>query len=120
MKDKQIGHFFILELGDDITSEDWVEHIDLLVNFWATIFLEEDPYKGDPYGPHFTIIGLEKEDFERWLKLFSDISDEVYVSEIANKFKEKGQFYSEDFMRRLNSYRNIEDLNRLKSKIGWE
>ncbi len=71
MKDEQIGHFFVLELGEDITNEDWKEHIETLVDFWATVFLDEELYFSDPYGPHFTIIGLGKEDFTRWIELFS-------------------------------------------------
>jgi len=120
MLDKDIGHFFILELGDDLTNEDWVDHISRLVDFWGTIFLEERLYNSDPYGPHFTIIGLEKEHFTRWMKLFNETADEIYIPVIAQKFKEEGLHYSEDFMRRLNEERNLEDLKRLKSKIGWE
>ncbi len=118
--DKQLGHFFVLELGDDITSEEWTEHIDLLVSFWASIFLDEARYKGDPYGPHFSIVGLEKEDFKRWVELFSEICDEVYVPNISKLFKNKGLFYAKDFMRRIDEDRNLKDLTRLKSKIGWE
>jgi len=117
MKDTQIGHFFVLELGEDITSEDWTEHIDLLVDFWASVFLGDTLYKSDPYGPHFTIIGLGKEDFTRWVELFSESAYKVYIPEIADQFREKGISYSEDFMQKLNSDSN---LKALKSAINWE
>ena len=120
MDDAQLNHFFALELGEDIESTEWVEHIDLLVNFWASVFMGEERYKGDPYGPHFTIIGLKQEDFKRWVELFSQISDEVYTPDIAKLFKDKANYYADDFMRRLNTARKEEDLKRLKSKIGWE
>lgn len=120
MEDAQLNHFFALELGEDIKSTEWVEHIDLLVNFWASVFMDEERYKGDPYGPHFTIIGLEQKDFDKWVELFSEISEEVYTPEIATLFKEKALYYAQDFMRRLNTSRKEEDLKRLKSKIGWE
>ncbi|WP_309499180.1 group III truncated hemoglobin [Sulfurovum sp.] len=116
MKDAQIGHFFILELGDDITSEDWTEHIDTLVNFWATVFLDDTLYYSDPYGPHFSIVGLQREDFTRWIELFSQSADQVYMPQMADLFKEKGIFYSKDFMQRLNSDNNAKDF---KSAVSW-
>ena len=117
MRDAQIGHFFVLDLGEDITSEEWTEHIDLLVDFWASVFLGDTLYKSDPYGPHFSIIGLQREDFKRWIELFSESANKVYVPEIANLFREKGISYSKNFMQRLNS---DSDLKALKSAISWE
>ena len=120
MLDNDIGHFFTLELGDELTNEDWIDHISRLVDFWGTVFLEERLYKSDPYGPHFTIIGLEKENFTRWMHLFNETADEIYIPVIANKFKEKGLHYSKDFMNRINKERKLKDLKRLKSSISWE
>ncbi len=120
MLDNDIGHFFTLELGDELTNEDWIDHISRLVDFWGTVFLEERLYKSDPYGPHFTIIGLEKEHFTRWMHLFNETADEIYIPVIANKFKEKGLHYSKDFMNRINKERKLKDLKRLKSSISWE
>ena len=117
MEDEQIGHFFVLELGEDITNEDWEDHISRLVDFWATLFLEEELYFSDPYGPHFTITDLGKEDFTRWIELFSKTADEVYIPQISKQFKEKGIAYSKDFMERLHKDK---DLNTLKSSINWE
>lgn len=117
MKDEEIGHYFELELGDDIESEEWREHIDILVTFWATLFLDETLYFSDPYGPHFTIVGLKREDFKKWIELFSQTADQVYIPEIADQFKEKGVYYSKDFMRRLSADSNTENL---KSTVSWE
>lgn len=117
MDNEQIGHYFIVELGEDIENEEWKKHIDILVAFWATVFLDEELYFSDPYGPHFTIIGLEKEDFMQWIALFSKTADQVYTPEIANRFKEKGIYYSKDFMQRLNEYNGVESL---KSAMTWE
>lgn len=117
MKDEQIGHYFLLELGDDIENEEWKDHIDTLVNFWTTVFLDEELYFSDPYGPHFTIVGLKQEDFTHWIALFSETADEVYTPEIAEQFKEKGIYYSKDFIQRLNADNHIENL---KSAMTWE
>jgi len=101
MKDEQIGHYFLLELGEDITNDEWTRHIDILVDFWARVFLDDPLYDSDPYGPHFTIIGLSRADFESWVKLFSATADTIYVPEVAKRFKEKALSYSEEFMERL-------------------
>lgn len=101
MKDEQIGHFFVLELGEDIENEEWVKHIDILVDFWASVFLDDPEYTSDPYGPHFSIIDLQPEDFVQWIALFSQTASFVYVAEISKQFEEKARAYSEDFMRRL-------------------
>lgn len=109
MKDEQIGHYFLLELGEDITNYEWTKHIDILVDFWARVFLDDPLYDSDPYGPHFTIIGLSKADFDSWVKLFSESADKIYVPEVANLFKEKGRAYSEEFMQRLKVTPEISD-----------
>ena len=117
MKNEEIGHYFVLELGDDIENEEWKDHIDTLVNFWTTVFLDEELYFSDPYGPHFTIVGLKQEDFTHWIKLFSETAEELYTPEIAEQFKEKGIYYSKDFIQRLNADNHIENL---KSAMTWE
>lgn len=117
MRDPQIGHFFILELGEDITGEDWIGHIGILVDFWATVFLDDTLYYSDPYGPHFSIIGLQREHFNRWMELFSHTADQVYAPEISKLFKEKGIAYSEDFIQRLSAGNHLKDL---KSAMSWE
>lgn len=117
MKDPLIGHFFILELGEDLSGEDWIEHIHLLVDFWSTVFLDDTLYYSDPYGPHFTIVGLEDEHFKRWLELFSDTSHQIYTPQIAAQFTQKGLEYAQDFMQRLSQGK---DTNNLKSKTSWE
>jgi len=101
LQDEKIGHFFVLELGEDIENEEWVKHIDILVDFWASVFLDDPEYTSDPYGPHFSIIDLQANDFKRWIALFSQIAKKVYIADIAKDFEEKAVFYAEDFMRRL-------------------
>ncbi len=112
MDDEQIGHYFLLELGEDITNYEWVKHIDILVDFWAKVFLDDPLYNSDPYGPHFTIVGLTKEDFTQWVKLFSQSADSIYVPEISSKFKEKAIMYAEEFIERLK-------VNPESSELFW-
>ena len=101
LNDKDIGNIFLVEFGDDITNEEWTEHIELLVNFWDSVFLDETAYNGDPFGPHFTIVNLKNDHFKPWVDLFTATANEIYVPKVAALFKEKGELYSKEFIHRL-------------------
>ena len=96
--DDILGPFFIHELGDDIEDEDWVEHIDLLADFWLAKMLGENTYYGNFIGAHIKLPHIKKENFQRWVKLFSATADEVYVPDLAERFKKKGLQFSKEFM----------------------
>ncbi len=89
IEDQELGPFFINEIGDDITDEDWIEHIELLADFWLAQLLGEDTYYGNFVGAHVKMPPIKRESFARWLELFSQTADEVYVSETAELFKQK-------------------------------
>ena len=101
LNDKTIGTIFLTEFGDDMTHEEWTEHIELLVNFWYAVFIDETAYNGDPFGPHFTIVDLKKSHFKPWVDLFTLTANEIYVPDIAILFKEQGEHYSKLFIDRL-------------------
>lgn len=101
LQDEKLAPFFIEHLGDDFTSERWSTHMALLTDFWATLALGVDDYKGAPFPPHAQIEGLDKEAFETWIKLFFVSVDKVFIEEIALKFKEKSSIIASNFMRNL-------------------
>ncbi len=96
--DQELGPFFIDELGDDITSEDWIDHIELLADFWLAKLLGESTYIGNFVGAHIKVPHIKKESFMRWIELFSATADEVYIPDIAELFKKKGVQLSKQFM----------------------
>jgi len=98
IKDEILGPYFIHELGDDIRSEEWVEHIDLLADFWLAKMLGEKTYKGNFIGAHIKLPQISRESFDSWLKLFSLSVDEVFVPEIAEVFKKKATLFSLQFI----------------------
>lgn len=101
IKDDVLGPFFIHQLGDDITGEEWIEHVELLADFWLAELLGQKTYKGNIYGAHIKVPHINRESFDRWIKLFSKSADEVYTPEISDRFKKKGVFFSEEFIRYL-------------------
>jgi len=101
IKDEQVGSFFIEKLGDDLKSEKWVKHLETLTSFWATVPLQDFTYKGNPFAPHAQIKGISSQAFQRWLELFFQTLDTIYVEEIANSFKLRSQVIAGNFMRNL-------------------
>jgi hemoglobin len=89
IKDQELSPFFIDEIGDDIRSEEWAEHIELLADFWLAKLLGEDTYYGNFVGAHVKMPHIKRESYARWLELFSQTADEVYLSDTAELFKKK-------------------------------
>ena len=102
MRDEVLGPFFIHELGDDITDEDWVDHIELLADFWLAKLLGENTYYGNFIGAHIKLPLISRESFVSWIKLFSESADEVYIPKVSTRFKEKGILFSEQFISEWN------------------
>lgn len=101
LADETVGSFFIEKLGTELTSEAWAEHIDILTNFWAGIYLGDTEYRGAPFVPHMQLEGLKRTTFEQWLKLFFKTLDSIYIPEIADQFKSRATLIAGNFMRNL-------------------
>lgn len=97
MLDPDLGPYFINELGDDIANKEWVDHIELLADFWLAKILGEDTYYGSFIGAHVKMPTIHKETFTRWEDLFSVAADEVYTADIAQLFKKKALQFSKQF-----------------------
>ena len=102
--DDDLGPYFRDELGDDLTSKEWLDHIELLADFWLAKLLGEDTYYGSFIGAHVKMPHIRRESFTRWLELFSKTADAVYIPEVAERFKKKGVQFSNQF---LNSKKKI-------------
>ena len=104
MEDQDLGPYFINELGDDITNKEWIDHIELLADFWLAKLLGEDTYYGNFVGAHVKMPHIKKETVSIWLDLFSLTVDEIYVQDVAEGFKKKGAQLTKEF---LNSKKKI-------------
>ncbi len=101
LKDDIVGPFFIAKLGEDMKNEHWEPHLELLVNFWASIALGDGSYRGNPFAPHMYLGELSREVFQQWLKLFFATLDDVYEPHKADFFKERSSIIAGNFMRNL-------------------
>jgi truncated hemoglobin YjbI len=96
--DKVLAPYFFEELGDDLKSEEWLDHIELLVNFWLAKINGEDTYFGNFIGAHAKMRHIHKEAYNDWLVLFSLSSDETYIPEVSNIFKKKAFQFVRQFL----------------------
>lgn len=101
LKDDILSPFFIKALGNDLKSPKWYEHLNTLNNFWLMMMLGEKNYWGSPFPPHAFIGPLYPETYERWLKLFKEVVNELFVEEIADKFYSKAAVLAEQFKENL-------------------
>lgn len=101
LEDKQLAPYFIKALGKDIENKTWQEHIELLSDFWATMVIDEyNEYNGTPYSIHDNM-GIEKRDFARWMKIFSNTLDEIYEDKPKQKFLKVALIMKDSLSKRL-------------------
>ena len=101
LKDELVADFFIDKLGDEMISDEWQRHLDLLTDFWMSTLLGDSAYKGQPVKPHLHMEGLQRATFERWIELFFETVDKYYTKETADIFKVRSQSIANNFMRVL-------------------
>jgi len=99
-EDTDVSKVFKARLGEDLTSPVWKKHTDLLTNFWSMIALQDPAYQGNPMMAHFDM-GLTKEMFPIWIKLFFETIDSVYEEDQGIIFKSRAENIATNFMRNL-------------------
>lgn len=82
MNNQKIGMFFtdVVILNLDI-------HLPKIIDFWCSLLLGHNVYKGNPMVKHIALNRLERmtdEHFETWLNLWNDTIRKMYVGPVAN------------------------------------
>jgi hemoglobin len=80
-EDEILSPVFNKALGDD-----WTPHLTKLVEFWSTIVLGSNSFKGNVYGTHMALTGIEPAHFERWLGLFEKTVRQLFDEPAAAQF----------------------------------
>lgn len=101
LKDDLLSPFFTRALGDDLKNGKWHEHLNTLVNFWMLMMEGEKNYWGDPFPPHAFLGPLSPETFQRWLQLFKETTDRLFIPEISDKFYSKADKLAKQFQEYL-------------------
>ncbi len=87
-KDELLGPIF----NSHISNDHWKEHLDKLTDFWETNLFGIQKFKGSPTQKHLNVdknlnYTIEQLHFGRWLQLWFETIDELYIGEFADKAK---------------------------------
>lgn len=71
---------------DGAIGADWEPHLARMVDFWCSVMLSSAEFKGNVYGKHMALQGVEAEHFRRWLGLFEAHVRRLFAPEVAEGF----------------------------------
>ncbi len=87
MEDKLIGGFFTEDVIPDLNL-----HLPVIINFWDSLLFDTNTYKGNPMIKHIVLNRrkpMQPEHFTRWLKLWHQTIDSLYIGPVAENAKER-------------------------------
>jgi hemoglobin len=73
-------------LFDGAIGSHWPPHLERMVDFWCTVMLSSGDFKGNVYGKHMQIEGVEPDHFRRWLTLFEANVGRLFAPDVAEQF----------------------------------
>lgn len=82
--DKDLGHIFARVIGE--SDAEWEPHLQHMYDFWSSIMLSSNRYRGNPMQKHKNLPEFDPSLFNRWLELFAQTAREIHTSEIAEKY----------------------------------
>jgi hemoglobin len=71
---------------DGAIGSHWEPHLERMVDFWCSVMLASGEFKGNVYGKHMALQGIEPEHFRRWLSLFEAHVRRLFQPEVADEF----------------------------------
>lgn len=107
LTDDMIGYLFV-----DIAKLDLEAHIPEITDFWDTILLGGQSYRGGAFRPHAALnaqVRLRSGHFERWLQLWRRSIDELFAGPRAEQAKAHALRVARAFHSRLETLPSAED-----------
>lgn len=95
----------LADIFNGVIQDQWPTHLEKMYTFWQTVLLREHTYYGSPFTPHAEL-PVQKEHFERWIKLFHETLDEYFHGEKADEAKWRAERMAEMFLHKINYYQN--------------
>jgi hemoglobin len=77
-------------LGPVFSHVDWPHHLPIMYNFWSSMILGDQTYRGNPLQKHLPL-AIDKNHFGQWLVLFRKTVDENFEGERAEEIKMRAQ-----------------------------
>ncbi|WP_343021612.1 group III truncated hemoglobin [Flavobacterium sp. PL12] len=104
-KDTFIGPIFNEKIGNG-----WPDHLEKMYRFWQTILLEVHSYSGSPFPPHKQL-PVAKEHFKRWMEIFTETTDNLFLGPVADEAKFRAKNMAEMFNYKIEYFRNAAKQN---------
>jgi hemoglobin len=79
---------------NDVAKIDWQHHLPNMYDFWETLLLGKQAFKGNPMLKHLQLskqTEMSKIHFDTWLSLWTETIDELYKGETAEEAKQKAE-----------------------------
>ena len=70
---------------------DWPAHLRTLTDFWCSVALRANRYRGNPMGVHRALSGIGEAHFQRWLALWRDTVPRLVEPEGAARLIEHAE-----------------------------
>src|SRR5688572_25852145 len=79
---------------------DWSFHLPIMYNFWSSMLLGDQTYKGNPLVKHMPL-PIEPKHFSRWLELFHETVNENFNGEKADEAKMRARSIADIFQYKM-------------------
>ena len=87
-------------LGPVFSHVDWPQHLPIMYNFWSSMLLGDQSYRGNPLQKHLPL-AIEGSHFDRWLSLFTETVDMHFQGERADEIKMRARSIAGIFQMRM-------------------
>ena len=87
-------------LGPVFSHVDWPHHLPIMYNFWSSMLLGDQSYRGNPLQKHLPL-SIEGKHFNQWLKLFTETVDENFAGDKADEVKMRAESIAGIFQLKL-------------------
>ena len=88
-----VNNFYNKLLVDDLMAPHFLgldlnHHIPRIVSFWSMVLLDDAGYKTNVFDKH-SHLKINQSHFDKWVNLFSETVDELFIGEKANLAKQR-------------------------------
>lgn len=108
--DKLLKDDLLQELFQKTVLQHLEAHLKLVADFWDSILLDADNYKGNVIEKHFNLdkqFPLNKAEFDRWLLHWTSAINELYAGEKADLAKFRANSIADIMQYKLEYIRKI-------------
>lgn len=88
-------------LAPEFSAVNWPNHLPIMYNFWCSMLLGEQSYRGNPLQKHLPL-NIKTEHFSQWLFLFNETITENFEGEKADEVRVRAQNIAGVFQYKMN------------------